>query len=241
MKKNLCKKLISGGLFAMALTTLTATAQTIYLDFGLGAVPSSGWNSFGSSSTAFSISNLVDSTNATTSVGLDVNGGFGTTGSGVAAGVTSFTSTASGETHDFAAGAVSDYLAGTTSGVFTFTGLDVGKTYTLEFFSSRSNPGGGRNTQFVVSNGGASGNVTLTLDAGDNVSGTVYASSFAPSVSGTISVTLTAVSPTNGFYYINAAAITANTSTVPEPSAFALVAGAAGLGLCVLRRRRRLA
>ncbi len=238
MKTNLFKNILSGGLLAMVLTAVSAHAQTIYLDFGLGSTPPSGWNSFGSSGTSFSLSNLVDSTNAATSIGLDVNGGFSTTGSGVALGVAAFTSTASGETHDFAAGAVSDYLAGTTSGVFTFTGLDVTKTYTLEFFSSRSNPGGGRNTQFVVSNGGVSSNTTLLLDAGDNVSDTVYATAFAPSVTGTISVTLTAVTPTNGYYYINAAALTVNTSNVPEPSSYALIAGAAGLGLCVAGRRR---
>lgn len=236
--KNTLPRIAASVAFAFAASA--ATAVTIYIDFGTGASAGTGWNALGSAGTAYSVSNLVNSANVATEIDLDVNGGFGTTGAGVAAGVTGFTSTASGQTHVFATGAATDYLAGTTSGVLTFNGLDAAKTYTLEFFSSRANPGGGRNTRFTVSNGGLTTDSVLTLDAGDNVSNTAFVSGFAPSAGGQLTVTLAAIAPTNGYYYINALALTeVAPAAVPEPSSFAALAGLGALGAVALRRRRR--
>lgn len=226
-------------LFALGFASCAAAQTTIYVDFGSGSVAGSGWNTIGSSGSAYTVSNLVNSANVATTVGLDVNGSFSSTGAGVASGIAAFTSTASGQTHTFVAGSVGDYLAGTTAGVFTFTGLDTTKTYTIEFFASRASGGAGRNTQFVVSNAGLSADSTVTLNAGDNVSNTAFVAGFAPSAGGQLTITVSAIAPTNGFHYLNALALTAVPAAVPEPSAFAALAGLGALGAVALRRRRR--
>lgn len=237
MNKSMLNTRLLQGFLALGLASV-ACAQTIYIDFGSTAA-GPGWNSIGSSGTAYTVSNLVDSTNAVTSISMAINGGFGSTGAGVASGVAAFTSTASGQTHVFVGGAVGDYLAGTTSGEVTFSGLDADKTYTLEFFSSRASAGAGRTTQFTVSNSGTTSDSVVTLNAGDNVSNTAFVTGFTPSASGELKVSLTAIAPTNGFYYLNALALTAETAAIPEPSSFAALAGLGALGMVGLRRRRR--
>lgn len=225
--KNSPLRLIS---LALGLATI-AHAQVFLIDFGPTSTTATGWNNLtGASSTSVSI-NLVTSTGLATSSQLITTA---TPNHFTNSGTSSATSTAFGA---FTSTAVGDFLASSSlSTVLTITGLDPTKTYTFEFFASRSTGAGTRTTDYTLTNGGRTDPAVTSLDAGDNISNTSIIASFAPSLQGDVVLTLTrGAGNTANFTYINAMTITA----IPEPSAFAAIAGFGALGFGATRRRRR--
>ncbi len=209
-----------------------AHAQVFLIDFGPNATTSTGWNNLtGASSTSVSISLVASDGSATTAQLItSVSPNHFTN-----AGTTSATTTAFGA---FPSTAVGDFLASSnTSTVLTITGLDPSRSYSFEFFASRSGGPGTRTTDYTLTNGGRTASALTSLDAGDNISNTSIISSFTPSTEGQIVLTLTrGAGNTVGFTYLNAMTIT--TSPVPEPASFAGLAGLGALGFVATRRRR---
>jgi hypothetical protein len=227
------------GLFALLIASAaTASAQqTIQIDFGSNTpTPASGtpgatWNNVTIKTGSVGILKDSDGTNTSVSLALGAGSLAFTDGAATAAsGV---------NVPGFPTTALNDFLAGNTTVTPTliFTGLDITKSYTFNIFASRSTTDN-RTTVYTFSNDESvlTDNVSVSLNASGNVSTTALVSSFAPSASGVITLTLSRDVGNTVFTYINAMTITA-VSNVPEPSTYAAISGLIGLGFCVMRRR----
>jgi hypothetical protein len=205
----------SGGTGQATLTITIAaassgsTTQTLLIDFGADATPTSlggspndpasAWNNLTETigaSSAGQLSGLVTTAGSATAVGVRILTRFngantdGTQSSGV-----------------FAANATRDSLYGNTeswnglAGVFPsfkLTGLSTAKTYTLTFFASRTGVSDNRSTTYTVT-GASSG--AATLNVANNVSATTVVSGITPTSAGEITITLAPAAANNNAYH----------------------------------------
>jgi hypothetical protein len=210
----------------------SATAASIQIDTGRSAVlttstPSDFWNNLGADTSArpASITDLVDSNNASTGIGVSVTG----TGGGSGAGADYF-DTYPSAIAGMPTSALSDSLfvsAGTQSLTFSFTGLTDGQDYAMFLYGSRGNSGG--NTQFDASIGGllqATGNIASVFN---NATDTVTLN-FTGDATGTVDMLMTATVGSGGLNVITLTAI-------PEPSSAAALLGLGALALVMSRRK----
>jgi hypothetical protein len=214
-------------LIALAvLSAVSATAQTILMDLGGAASnsPEPTWNNIVENSLPTSSPRAM--TDALTGLASGISAQFsGTWGTANSSGYASGTA-------DFAATATQDSLFINTgnTGIITFSGLDIGKTYDFTLFASRTGTGT-RNVTFSIA--GATTNST-TVNVLNN-SQSVSLSALAPAVNGTLTLSVFNTAGDN-FAYLNALKLSA--SAVPEPSAYASLLGLGAIGFCLCRRKR---
>lgn len=216
---------------------LAASAQVIFIDFG-GGGPSvettevgKSWNNVTGVNTMTVSASLLDyDTNVASGLSYQITDAFQqTNGTGDQLTVGEFPVNS---TRDSFIGSDSNPL-----GQITFTGFDPGKQYTFTFLSSRDGVSNDRTTLFTLT--GANVN-SVAINAALATPETDSIFSITPSVSGSFVLDVTKGSSNDdgsGFFYLNALKI--EVSTIPEPSAAAMLLGGSALGLCVLRRRRR--
>lgn len=225
-------------LTALALPVL-ASAEIINIDFGNVNLTTPGnWNNSTGDNYASSLS-LIDSTGAAT----DISMAYTSTLAGTFGG--NFVTYATvGDFDPFPSTATSDIFWARSAGTevegvtMTFSGFDVGSTYSFEIYAARPGVAGVRNQVFTVT-GAASSQVTYDVLSSDETGATALFSSVAPNASGIITVNVNSATDgtnTNGYFYMGAMQIT---SAVPEPSTYAAFAGLAALGLVMVRRRMK--
>ena len=219
-----------------AFAPLAASAQVIFIDFGGGGTSTTtevgkSWNNVTGVGTMTSSVALLDyNTNAASGLSYQITDAFlATAGNGDVVDVGEFPTNA---TRDSFYGDNSNPL-----GQITFTGFDPGLQYTFTFLSSRDGVSDNRSTLFTVTGAGTS-SVVIDSALATPVPDSIF--SITPSVSGSFVLDVSkdaANTNSSGFYYLSAMKI--EVSTIPEPSAAAMLFGGAALGLCVLKRRRR--
>ncbi len=235
MKRNM--------VFAITLclaTSTAASAATLFFDFGSVNNPTAG-NYNNVNPTQAPIANAIDSTGAPTSIGLATSGfnelGPNTGGTQSPTGPASIFDVEA--TRDNLFGHSSDFNAGGSRrpGLLTFSGLDGSglTSYSFSIFASRLGGTNNRETEYAVAglNGGSA-----FLNAADNTSNVVSVPSIIPTAGGVITITVDE-GPNNDtgadlFFYLGAMKI--ETSTIPEPATFGLLA-LAGLAFTLQRRR----
>jgi hypothetical protein len=231
------------GLLAWA--EMNAAAQTLLFDFGgtpttLGPAPANdpvrSWNNISTTlgqTPNGQLLNLVTTTNAATTIDLTIVSRFnGTNANGAT------TSTL------FPSNATSDSLYGNTASFnglsnvfpsFKLTDLNPSLLYSFLFYGSRVGAGGdNRETAYTVTGLAAS---TVSLNASENVNGTVSVLNAAPTAAGEMTISLMhGANNTNAnrFSYLNVMQV----SVVPEPTAgVLLLGGAISIGLRRWRQR----
>ncbi len=211
------------------------SAQTILLDFNNANLsntdPLNGavYNNLTLTTASESFTNLENSAGGATTIGLTFTNNVGSIGLIVNGDPDSFfpsTATVDGYRDD-ASGAVVG-----TIWTFSFTGLDGSGATTYDLFHyAASNLAVSRTADFTLTVGTATTTFHDDIDTTDH--GSVAFSGITPNASGVITYTI-------GDSSNNRAAVAQAISLVaiPEPSSFALIASALGLGLLMGRRRR---
>lgn len=221
-------------LSAAAFTPAVIQAQTIFIDFGGGGSSETaltGWNNVTGVGVMGSAASLLAITGSASGITYQITDAFqATNGQGDQLEIGEFPISAS---RDSFYGSNDNAL-----GQITFAGFDPTKQYTFTFLSSRDSVSAGRMTLFTVS-GASSSSVEVNSSVATPTPGSIF--SITPSLAGTFVLNVT-VGPNNannndGFFYLNAMKIEA-VSAIPEPSAAAVLAGAAAVTLVGLRRRR---
>lgn len=226
-----------------------ASAATILIDFGSSSTSptnfvtnDAGWNNITNSSTDTANVALIDSTGAASGVTLTITSPFNTnppnlngttspTGDAAAYPVTATRDNFFSNTETFNG-------QGNLTPQITFGGLNPNMVYSFTYFASRVSVSDNRSADYTLSNGMTSSVVSLNAS---NNTGTVVTSAFlAPSVSGTLVLDIdpsAANNNANHFTYLGVIEITA--VAIPEPGAYAGLAGLAALGFVAARRRAR--
>jgi hypothetical protein len=229
------------------LAPFAANAAEINVDFGSTSTPASGWNNI-----------VVGVVAANTPIALSDSSGVAT---GISLSIDTFSTALFNDngTQSPTGGAASLPGTVTRDSLFghaeifqvngqthdpvpviniTLSGLSAGKSYQLSYFASRTSVGDVRTANYSLTNG--TNTSVSVLNASNNTSTIVSSAFLAPSIDGTLTLTLTPDSTNtnaNKFFYLGSLQIQ-SMSTIPEPGAFALLAGGAVLGLVALRRRR---
>lgn len=238
-------RILSSAVALAVSATLPVHAATLYFDFGdTNQQTSLNYNNIyvPNPSVTPTIANAVDSTGASTGVGLTVSGlnpGSNLNGTTAATGAAAFLDAQATKDNMFGHSlSAFNQPAPLPLGVLAFSGLDgSGNTsYAFTFFASRTGVSDNRETKYEVL-GANSG--TVYLDAANNVGNIALLSGIIPNPSGSLTVN---ISPgpnnnnTSGFFYIGALRL--ETSAVPEPSSMAMIV-MGGLGLALARRQSR--
>ncbi|MGE9289445.1 MAG: hypothetical protein ACQKBT_00560 [Puniceicoccales bacterium] len=219
--------------------TQSASAQTIYIDFGNSTTqmssPNAGtyWNNItnlngssgGGASTGVPIA-LVTDDNSSSGISLTMTTLFANENhTGTASPTTSVS-----EFNYSDLGIDSLYISGTNTAEFTLSGLDSSKEYVFTMFASRA-AGGIRTADYTFTGINTD---TVTLDAANNTSSLVTTTSISPDGSDEITFSMALSSDNNqGYAYLGGMQIT----VVPEPASAAIAFGALTLLFTVVRRR----
>lgn len=243
-------KILKALLFpAFAFLALNAGAQTLLVDFGNNGTngsqtpsPSGGnyWNN--SFNGGYTVTNMVTTSNGTTTIDLTYTTAVATNTAALSVGAapSPFNITTAYEDAIF--------TTGTTAGTgitVRFSQLDLSKTYKFTLFGSRS-AADSRTTNFEMV--GATTSTGSLQTSGTNLGGSGInynnssvlvlggVSGLAPNASSQIDLTLFATSTdTNKFGYLNAMQI----EVIPEPTSAMLIGlGLAGMAVAIRRRRR---
>jgi hypothetical protein len=227
----------------LAVAACSANATTVYFDFGDTASPSavSNYNDFTVSGQSIplniSLPNTIDSTGASTGIGLTVSGFFagsnqnGTTTPTGAAGAIFVPSA----TADNAFTHVAQWGAEPTNpkGSLVFTGLSNSTAYDFTMFASRMSVTDNRETLYTAI---GSNSASAALNAANNTSEVATINGIYPNA-GSITLTVEAGPNNNNgatkFSYIGA--LRMEYTAIPEPTTLGLM-GLSSLGL-VFRRR----
>lgn len=228
----------------------TGLAATVLIDFGSETnqttvdTLSRQWNNVTQNMASGTTFGLVDTTNAATGITFTLTAAFN---------IGDFNSNGATDSSLYPGSSTGDSLFGNVAlfggesnvvPVLTLSGLDVSKTYSFTFFASRSATDN-RIAKYTAT-GATTSSVFLDADAAGTH--TVTLSGMAPSVSGSISIsvnhstvaesglpTLGAGDNATGFAYLGVLEVTA----IPEPSTTAaIMAGSVLVGVIVLRKRR---
>ncbi|MAT69645.1 MAG: hypothetical protein CMJ58_08985 [Planctomycetaceae bacterium] len=223
---------------ALALLPLAADAAPMYFDFGADGTQAGGnYNNIVMTvPQQLSIADAIDSTGASTGVGLTVSGFYanGPNNSGPTSptGDAAIFDPEATRDNAFGNGNVWGGNPATPAATLAFTGLDPAKTYAFDFFGSRIPASNNRETMFTAT---GLNSASAALNPSNNSSEIATIMGIAPTAGGTLDVVV-APGPNNDsaelFYYLGAMRVTA----VPEPATMALAAFAAG---CVALLRRR--
>ncbi len=213
-----------------ALAPLAASAQVIFIDFG--QITTSGWNNVTSPDASVSAVTLIDfNTQEETSLTYQITADFSARSE----------NSSSPAVDGYPESSVLDFFHGNSTSstpktsTIEFAGFDPEKSYTFTFLSSRYRTDSADLTTLFTVTGDSTNSVTTNAN---NNATTVSLAAIKSDENGVFVLDI-AKGETNTFnyYYLNAIKIEA--STIPEPSAAAMLVGGAALGLCVLRRRRR--
>jgi poly(3-hydroxybutyrate) depolymerase/predicted secreted protein len=170
--------------------TVNAAPNSVLFDFG-ATTTSGNWNNVTTTGVGNKISNAVNSTGATTGIGLDVTAAFATTATGGGSINPSGIYPPNAMVDSFY---LQSWAGNDLVGKVKLTGLNPSTSYTLKFFASKM-ASGSRVAQYKV---GAS---TVTLDALDNETTAVPLPNLTPAPDGTIEVEVK--SPTsNGYFHL---------------------------------------
>jgi hypothetical protein len=214
-------------LLASALLCLPLHASIILVDFGFSnrLTSTTGWNNIywqptEGGSSLVSLTNMVDSTGASTNFGMSITTRGFIEPSGDSNAITGIPSNATSD---------SFYGTGNAS-VVTLTNLDPTQTYSFKFYSAVNRPDGVNRTskfsingQFVEIN--AYNNNGIWTDVIPNIS---------PNAGGSIDINMSrGTGNTGSSYLLNIIHI--ETAPIPEPSAAVL----SGMALLPMLRRRR--
>jgi poly(3-hydroxybutyrate) depolymerase len=169
--------------------TVNSAPSSVLFDFG-ATTTSGNWNNVTTATVGNKITNAVNSTGGSTSVGLDVTAAFtGATAGGSTSGSGAYPANAMVDSFYLQSWAGNDAV-----GKVKLTGLNTSTSYTLKFFASKL-ASGTRVAQYKI------GATTVTLDALDNVSTVVTIPNVTPAGDGTIEVEVK--SPTsNGYFHL---------------------------------------
>lgn len=216
--------------------TTGANAATILYDFGDSSQITAGnYNNITLNTNVppvLSIADSIDSTSASTGIGLSVSGffpGSNTTGATSVSGAAAIFDTQA--TRDNAFGHTGPFSNNPDASLATvsLTGLNPALTYDFTFFGSRAGVTDNRETAYAVAGANAS---TVYLNASANTSNVAIASGISPTATGTIAIQVSAGPNNNNgskFYYLGAMQI----QYVPEPATLGLLSialvAAAGL------------
>ncbi len=245
---TLLKTSLFAGIITLAMSFAnSASGQTILIDFGNNGTngsqtpsPTSGiyWNN--SFNGGYTVTNMVTSANAATTIDLGYTTAVATNSAalGVGGAPAPFNIVTAYEDAIFSTGTTA--ITGIT---IRFSQLDLGKTYKFTLFGSRS-AADSRTTNFEMV--GATTSTGSLQTSGTNLGGSGInynnssvlvlggVSGLAPNASSQIDLTLYATSTdTNKFAYLNSMEIT----VIPEPTTWALLA--CGLTVVTVFRRRR--
>jgi len=224
----LAVSLLASGHAAMVLIDFSTlvTGPLNKTDTGTGYV----WNSV--SGANFSFSNLVDSTGASTSLGLSspTPDNYNAVGALVTG-----ANSSPGPVWIGSNWISQDSLFTTTSVTLTLSGLSAGQVYNFEFFGARGNAANpvsnNRTALYTVVSGSSSGSANLNTSNNTN---TTVNFNITADVTGNASITMAlGTGNDSGFAYLNAVKVTA----VPEPTSLAL--GVLGGGMLLLARLRK--
>ncbi|WP_405294106.1 SGNH/GDSL hydrolase family protein [Algibacter sp. Ld11] len=197
-----------------------AQKESVLVDFGyLSTASANPWNNITDNSSGFT-SNLINSDNVKTGIGIQVIDGFNGIGSsGTQSPSVSEIPLISGDSSgDFFFGTASD------SGVLEFSNLIRNKDYTFTIFASRDNVSDIRETNYLIE---GITSETLVLDAGGN-SANAVSFTVKPKNNGTVKITVFTGSNNNSQYnYLNCLAISYDTDVVtPSDNALLIDFGA---------------
>jgi hypothetical protein len=155
--------------------TLSGPSTVLKFDFGSSGLLTSGnWNNVTTFTTGSKITNAVNTTGTSTSIGLSITAAFEN--------LTTQGSTSTSGVYPASAMQDSFFVQSATVGKIKLTGLNPSLTYTLTFFASRLTGGTNRVTQYKI------GTTTVTLDATDNTTNVVSIANQTPAGDGSIEV-----------------------------------------------------
>lgn len=182
-------------LLLLALPAWASTGNGHFLiDIGSLTPPGTGWNGYAN----VDLTNMVDSTNTATTVGLTATTLFTTAGS---SGTTTCT------VYAYPTSTCQNYLYApyaSPSPVIAINNLDNAKTYTFRFHCSRMGTGTVRLTNYTI------GSTTVSLECTDNVDNTVSIAGAVPS-SGSVTFTVSPGTGNTAYVYLNVLEITEQT------------------------------
>ncbi|MES2570115.1 MAG: hypothetical protein V4710_08675 [Verrucomicrobiota bacterium] len=226
-------------LSALFLAPFSSQAATELIDFGGNGLRTiedpNGlfWNNVTDSSTLPFLPDLVDTTNMSTGISLQVTSRFNSTNTNGTSGSSLYPSSATSDSLFGNTGTAFNGVAAPNP-TFTLSGLTVGVPYDFTFYASRIGTGGERRTTDYFVSGSINGSTTLNVS--ENVNGSASVFGITPTPEGQITITLMASADnanTHKFIYLGVLEI----QSVPEPTSAALCMG--GLLVLLNQRRRR--
>jgi hypothetical protein len=231
----------SAAAVAVVLSASMASADLVYIDFGLSSQATTGnWNNVsatnaGDQPTA-NIANLVDSTGALTGWSLNVSKTGGNANFGVAGTAANWDGPYPVAVSSVSTNALRDGLFLSEvgkDGLITFSNLNVSLTYDFLIYGARGN--NGANATYTIGLAAVPGASGTIANVFQNSAEVVQFSNVAPTVGGVIRIDWTSSNANSGS---GSALNFIQVTSIPEPGGLALLALGSGL-LWMVRRSQR--